>query len=450
MLTDHLPDWMRTYVRETADELQAPEDAVALLSLGAVSTAINGGASVMPVAGWTEPLALYTLTLLASGEGKSPVFARLLDPVSAAFAEVTGVNQAEDAKYQTARNRLNKKYIRRIETQALNQVVKGELSREEAIAVIAAAEREVALFNSTAVPLKVLTDVTPAFLMDALGDNDGRVVIASPEAEAILGFRGASKEAILKGFDGETMTKGRKTEGEVTIKRPVINMMLAMQPAVLGALGVDMVNRGVMPRFLIAFPESKVGHRASRPKLVTPEAEAAYLDEMTRIVRTYSDREVKYIAWQRAAVREIGTWRDEIEPLIAPDGMLGSIAAWASKVRGAHFIRLAGLLAIANGRDEVNLDDTAAAKAILRSLMIDAKRAFGEMGASFADDDLVHLMGIAGKVVSEPGQAFSKRDVMRKSNRFMASAERCSAALDKAVEEGLLARAGRGYTIPES
>jgi hypothetical protein len=124
--------------------------------------------------------------------------------------------------------------------------------------------------------------------------------------------------------------------------------------------------------------------------------------------------------------------------------MLGSIAAWASKVRGGHFIRLAAIMAIVNGRDTVTLNDTGAAKAILRALMIDAKRAFGEMGASFADDDLVHLMAIAQKV----GPDFSKRDVMRKSNRFMAHPERCGAALDLAVEQGLIEVKGRGFTLP--
>jgi len=103
-LTDHFPEWLATFVNETADELQVPHDAVALLSLGAVSAAINGGADTMPVLGWKEPVTLYTLALLASGEGKSPVYARLLDPVHAAFEEVTGVAAAKDAKYQRIRN----------------------------------------------------------------------------------------------------------------------------------------------------------------------------------------------------------------------------------------------------------------------------------------------------------------------------------------------------------
>jgi len=434
MITDHLPDWMSTYVQETAAELQVPVDAVALLSIGALSAAVNGGATTLPVDSWAEPCVLYTLALLASGEGKSPAFTKLLEPVVRAFEEVTGVHQATDAKTQTIRNRINRKHIKKVEADALRAVAKGSMSLEEAIAEVAAAERAVALFNNTNIPLKVVTDVTPAGLLDALQDNNGRVVIASPEAESLMSFRGGSKEAILKGFDGETLTQGRRGTGEVTIGRPTITAMLAMQPAILGSLGADMVNRGLMPRFLISYPESMVGHREARTVLVSPEAEAEYEAEMTRIVNAYSEPRPKLITWNPDAKREIGTWRTEIEPLLAPDGLLASIAAWGSKVRGAHFIRLAALLAIANGRDFVNIQDCYEAKAILRALMIDAKRAFGAMGASFSDDDVVHLMSIVERL---PERTFAKRMIMRRSNRLK-TPDRAGQALDRAVEEGLL------------
>jgi hypothetical protein len=441
VLSDHLPEWLATYSNEVAAELQVPEDSVALLSLAAVSAAINGGATTMPTSTWAEPVCLYVLSLLASGEGKSPIYNKLLDPLTEAFEEVTGVHQASDARYQTLRNRMNRKFIKRTEAEAMRQVAKGAISLEEAIAEVAAAERQVALFNSTAVPLKILTDTTPAFLIDALQENNGRVVIATPEAEGLTNFRGGSKEAILKGWGAETLTKGRKSEGEVTIARPVITAMLAMQPSVLNSLGAEMVDRGLMPRFLISYPESKVGQRDSRPRLVTPEAEEAYLHEITRIVREYSDPVSKLIMWDKGAVKEIGTWRDELEPLFTAGQMLAPIAAWGSKLRGAHFVRLATILAICNGRSSVSVQDCYEAKAILRGLMIDAKRAFGEMGASFAEDDLIHLMGIVNKLPAGP---FAKRDVMRRSNRFMAKGgpERCAATLDKAVEEGLIVPSG--------
>jgi len=443
-LTDHLPEWLSTYVNETADELQVPHDAVALLSLGAVSAAINGGADTMPVLGWKEPVTLYTLALLASGEGKSPVYARLLDPVHAAYEEVTGVATSKDAKYQRIRNEVNRKYVKKVTSKALSQVDKGNMTIEEAVAEIAAAERAASLSATKAVPLAMITDATPAALIDAFQDNNGRVVIASPEAEGLLNFRGGSKEALLKAYDGETLIQGRRGSGQVTITRPVMTLMIAMQPSVLNALGSDMVNRGVMPRFLISYPESMVGQRVSRPHLVSPEAEADYNAEMLRIVQTFSDKDPKTITWDTQAVREIGTWRDEIEPLLAPGELLAPIAAWASKVRGGHFIRLASVVAILNGRLSVSVADAAAAKCILRALMIDAKRAFGEMGASFSDDDLIHLMALAQKV----GPSFTRSTIMRKSNRFMADPARCTRALERAVEEDLLVQNGKTFTIP--
>lgn len=440
-LTAYLPAWLATFCIETASELQVPQDAVALLGIGAVSAAVNGGASVHPVTGWTEPVSLYTLTLLASGEGKSPVFARLLDPVVAASDRLHG-QQKMAVQEQKVRNRLAKRRLKQIESKAMKEVEKGEIDLAEAVRLVAEAEAALRWINTvTHLPVRVLTDTSPAAMIDALQANEGRLVVASPEAEALLNFRGGSKEAVLKGFDGEVLTQARRTVGEISIERPVVNMMLAMQPTILPTLGQDMVNRGLMPRFLISYPDSLVGQRKSRTRLVSGDVADAYEENITAIVERYAQRQVQRITWDSQALLLIGQWREEIEPMMAPTGELAPIAAWASKVRGAHFVRLAALLAIANERQVVNLADATQAQSILRSLMLDARKAFGEMGASFTGDDLVHLMSLVAKV----GPTFSKRDIMRKSNRFMADPGRCEEALTTAVEEGLIERKGRSY-----
>ena len=445
-LIDYLPDWLATFVDETADELQVPTNAVGLLSIGALAAAVNGGANTCPTPTWAEPVVLYTLALLASGEGKSPVFARLMDPVLEASVEVCD-EHAGDVLTQKARNRMIKKHLRAYETDQMRRVRAAEISLDEAIAAVAAEER--LMKNATRMtnnlPVRVLTDASPAAVLDAMEANDGRLVVASPEAEALLNFRGGSKEAVLKGFDGETLTQARRTTGEVTIERPVVNMVLAMQPTVLGSLGADMVNRGLMPRFLISYPETMVGRRVSRPSLVKPETAEAYEEGVRKVVERFSGNKIIDIVWEPGAVRSIGQWRDEIEPMLAADGELASVAAWASKVRGAHFVRLAALLAIMNGRTTVSVGDTEDARSILRLMIADARRAFGAMGASFTGDDLVHLMSIVQRLAE--GKPFSKRDIMRKSNRFMGAPDRCADALQRAVDEGLLVTDGRGWKV---
>jgi hypothetical protein len=194
-----------------------------------------------------------------------------------------------------------------------------------------------------------------------------------------------------------------------------------------------------MPRFLIAYPQTLVGHRVSRPSLVQQPTVDGYEDAIRRIVEKFATNKVIDIVWEPQAVREIGTWRDEIEPMLAADGDLASIAAWASKVRGAHFVRLAALLAIMSDRTTVTVADAQDAKGILRLLIGDARRAFGAMGASFTNDDLVHLMSIVARL---PEGTITKRDIMRKSNRFMGAPDRCTEALSKAVAEGLLTQQG--------
>lgn len=443
-LSTYLPNWLGDFIKETASELQVPENAVAVLGIGAAAAAVNGGADTVPTHTWREPIALYTMALLASGEGKSPVFTRLFDPILDASDIVTD-NQAGDVREQKARNRMHKKYLRKFETKQMNAADKGAITLDEAIAAVAAEEKRLRTQKiANVVPIRVLTDATPAAVLDAMEANDGRLVVASPEAEALLNFRGGSKEAVLKGFDGELLTQARRTTGEVTIERPVINMVLAMQPTVLAALGQDMVNRGLMPRFLMAYPETLVGKRESRPTLVSLEVTEAYENAISDVVSRFTKPgDPVEIRWDRAALKEIGSWRAEIEPMLAADGRLASIGAWGSKIRGAHFIRLAALLAILDGGSTVSVPQAKRAKAILRILMDDAVRAFGEMGASFTDDDLVHLMNLAAQFQGQ----FSKRDVMRKSNRFMSAPDRCTDALNRAVGEGLLDKQGRGWAV---
>ena len=442
LITEFLPSWLGDFVKENANELQVPENAVALLGIGAAYAAVNGGADSYPTPTWHEPVVGYTLALLASGEGKSPVFSRLFDVVRDASDQMIG-NEALSPKAQAVKNRTIKRLLRKFETKQINLVDSGRLTLPELYTNIALEERRLtAASDSGLVPVRILTDTTPAALLEAMEANDGRIVVAAPEAEAILGFRGGSKNAILQGFDGETLTVTRKTTGEVTIERPIVNMAVAMQPSVLETLGTDMVGRGVMPRFLMAYPDTMVGSRHSRPTLVSMEATEAYDEKIVGIVERFGKSgEPVQMRWDRAATKEIGTWRDEIEPMLLPGGKLASIDAWASKVRGAHFIRLAALLAIMDDVPTVGIGHAKKAKGILRILMNDAQRAFGQMGASFAEDDLVHLMNIVGKLSG----TFAKRDIMRSSNRFMKAPERATEALARAIAEGFLEKDGRGW-----
>ena len=170
----------------------------------------------------------------------------------------------------------------------------------------------------------------------------------------------------------------------------------------------------------------------------------AYTENIASIVEMFASNDIKTITWSPAARRRIGQWRDEIEPQMATDGLLAPISAWASKVRGGHFIRMASILTIADGRTEVTVQDADDAANILRLYTLHALRAFGEMGASSADD-LIHLMALVAKL---PSDTFSKRDIMRRSNRFMSQPDRAADALSQAVEQGLLLIEGRGWKKP--
>src|SRR5262249_25646281 len=78
---DVLPDWLRTWAEAVALELQVPVDLLARLGLGLLAAGIARKVVVRPRAGFTEPVNLYMLIALLSGERKSQTFRRAIAPV---------------------------------------------------------------------------------------------------------------------------------------------------------------------------------------------------------------------------------------------------------------------------------------------------------------------------------------------------------------------------------
>ncbi len=76
-----LPPWLRDTAGAVAEFTQTPMDLAAMLILAVLASLLAKRVFVRVRNKWTEPLSLYILVALASGEGKSPVFRLLVKPV---------------------------------------------------------------------------------------------------------------------------------------------------------------------------------------------------------------------------------------------------------------------------------------------------------------------------------------------------------------------------------
>ena len=73
---ERLPEVVRRYALELAQDLQVPADMTAICALSVLSICLQGKYKVSPKPGWVEPLNLFTLIIAPPGERKARYFAR--------------------------------------------------------------------------------------------------------------------------------------------------------------------------------------------------------------------------------------------------------------------------------------------------------------------------------------------------------------------------------------
>ena len=81
---DILPRWWQDFVVETAEALQVPVDAPAMLSLAAIAGGFGGRIRYRIREGWSKNANLYIVVAMSPGERKSAVFRAVNAPIFAA------------------------------------------------------------------------------------------------------------------------------------------------------------------------------------------------------------------------------------------------------------------------------------------------------------------------------------------------------------------------------
>ena len=169
----------------------------------------------------------------------------------------------------------------------------------------------------------------------------------------------------------------------------------------LGAIAANQQfrGRGFLARILYARPVSKVGHRKTPATPVDPEVEKSYgttLSELARGMRGWVG-DPAVLTLTEAAQQEIQRIEAAVEPTLAGDGELASLADWGAKYVGA-VARIAGILHLAEHgadkgpREAVSAQTVLAAARIGEYFKASAINAFAEMGTDQATADAVYLL----------------------------------------------------------
>ena len=301
------------------------------------------------------------------------------------------------------------------------------------------------------VPRLIADDITPEAAASLLADQGGQAAIFSAEGglfDIIAGRysqRGIPNYDLwLKAHSGDPVRIDRKSRAPEYIPRPAITLGLMIQPRILAAIAgnPEFRGRGLLARFLYAYPASKVGRRVIPSTPVHVEIERAYATTVGALAAGMvgwagGDRAVLTLSLPaQAALLAV---ERAVEPTLAGDGELATLADWGGKYVGA-VARIAGMLHLAEHGAEgvkrpVSKETIEAAAAIGEYYKGTAINAFAEMGTDQGTADAVYLLHRIERLGQE---TLSERDIhVAGRSRFPTKVE-LAPALERLIDNGYL------------
>lgn len=347
-----LPPRMRAMVEAVAASSATPIDFPAGVALGVVASLAARAVSIRPTGGrWTPPANLYFCAALASGEGKSQVHRELLGPLH----EIESAWQ-EELRDEITAAKTRKTIADQLADKAAHEAGQGKKSVAEAVALA----QEAAAMVVPPTPRLLTMEPTPEAVARICGLNGGTIAVVSDEGAEVFQLMSrysaggsANLGIYLSGFEGDPWVSDRASRESPKIDRLVLSLVLAIQPGVLDDLGREKANRdrGLLARFLLCIPTSRVGSRPTRRPEVPSGVRADWSALLQGLARqVHGRRDPVILELDEEAQQAWWSWCDSVEPRLDPDtGDLRHCVDWGSKAQ-AHVARLSALLHLAAGQ----------------------------------------------------------------------------------------------------
>lgn len=421
---DALPEPLESIVRAEAIATQTPTALAGGVALTVCAIGVAKKVHVRVRRGWEEPINLYTVTILPSGELKTAVVSDLGRPIDE-YEMRERRRLAPEIKEAVGRLRILHQRLKKAEKAAA--ATKPDDSAElEAKALSISKE-----IDQVTVPLRpqlLADDVTPEKLASLLSLHGGRMAVVSAEGGIfdLLGGRYSTGgdpnfEVFLKGHSGETLRIDRMTREPEYVPKPSLCVALAVQPDVVHGMAATrgFRGRGLIARFLYAWPNSLLGGR-DPDALPLPESLRREYDRIvTAVLELPFEIDENGEPFSRAltltdeACAIFLQFRTSLEPKLGPGGDLSWMTDWAGKLCGA-IARIAGIIHmvahIAAGtpwRQPISEETMLRAIILGEFYLVHARRTLGRMGADPALGMAEHILAWIRRSKSA---SFSKRD----------------------------------------
>jgi hypothetical protein len=299
-----------------------------------------------------EPLNLMVCVLLGVADRKSAALKRVMAPVFDYERDAAGRRAMEIAARTAERQMLEAAYRAAQERARAAPAGSPEQRRFHDEAARAMLERDgIAVPRPTCVWTE---DATPESLVRLLGEQDGRLLVASAEGTAFAIARGryargggANFDVWLKGHAGDPIRVDRQGQPTLTVYEPALSAAIAMQPDVArqAAEMSELRALGFMARWLWAVPVSRVGSRPAAPCGAPAAVIEDYHRRMTALWESRAPRkgQPNWLRFSAEADQALQGLAQRIEPRLAEGADLADIADWCGKLPGAA-ARVAGAL----------------------------------------------------------------------------------------------------------
>lgn len=437
-----LPPAIRNYVDEVSKSVQVPPELPAMLALAAIGAA--GCRSCVTQVGQThtEPLNLWTATVMPPGSRKSAAVQAMVLPIE---------------EYEWEQGQLVKEEIKKATEQRKLDETRMKQRREKAAASEGPSDPydPADLTEIPTMPRFLVDDTTTQQLATLIAEN-GSIALFSAEGgilDIIAGRyskdKGTDMDLYLKGHAGESYRVDRKGRPPEYISRVLLTMGLAIQPAILTSLTSQpsFQGRGLLARFLYSQPESLVGKRRYQDRPIDAHTKAQYCGAIRRLLSfNPSITEEGKLGWHSLrltgdALLIWARYADDIELRQAEGGDLARIAEWASKLAGAVARIAGGFHLVENAQHEapwslpISRETVAAAWVVGEEYLIpQALAAFDMMGMDPGEIVAKRLL----RWIERKGQMqFSWRDC-NKDHQGLNSDKELRPALKTLCERGYL------------
>lgn len=429
-----LPSWAGDMAATIAESTQTPPALAVLTVLSVLAAVLQRRYEVAPHGDdYREPLSLWAMVVLGSGNRKSAVYRAATQPLVDWEKRQRDRMRSEIARVAAQRDVIGKR-IEMLKQQAGRE---DDSKRRQQLQDEIAALRE-EMPDEVFAPRVFTGDVTAERLQQLLVEQDERIAVLSDEGGIFSLMAGSysggggSIDVYLQGHAGSAMRVDRA--GRLAhVDRPALSFGLALQPGILQDTGKARRFRdsGLMARFLYAVPRSTVGQRDVRQRVALDEGVRAEYERQVQLLLEGVHRPIGAPRVLPFNADALGEWLDlaeEIERGQGEGGRWQHMADWTSKLPGA-VARIAALLALAEhgtAVESVPLRSVRRAVALARRLVPHAEAAFALMGAADAETD---AQAVLSYLQRHQPDAITRRELQKAMEGRFRSLDRLLAAV---------------------